>query len=189
MKTFKQFLAEVEREIYAKKLGDVPAWSPAHAEGNYKVGEITFSAKDGFGSVPNNQNVWYIGFVGMVRPSTFLSLALDDEGSQEPTSRDLEKFVDEGYAIGIPFLYINIDEEGQKLPKITGHEGRGRMRMIARVNGDEPIPVHFFLSGGMRSRHLTKDMIDEVKQGVFAERSERLVKNPVSKVWVDGREM
>ena len=56
-------------------------------------------------------------------------------------------------------------------------------------DGDEPMPAHFFLSGGMRSRHLTKDMIDEVKQGMYAERSDKLVKNPVTKVWVNQQEM
>ena len=188
MITFKQFLAE-EREIYAKKIPDAPGWSPARAEEDYKIGKITFSATSGFGSVPNNANVHYMGFVGMMKPSTFMSLALDDQGAQEETSKDLEKFVEEGYAIGIPFLYIDIDEKGEKLPKITGHEGRGRMRMVRRVNGDDPIPVHFFLRGGMRSRHLTKDMVDEVKQGVYAEGSDRLVKNPITHVYVDGKEM
>lgn len=185
--SFKKFLEE--REIYAKQIADAPDWAPAHAQSHYKIGDVIFSASDGFGSVPNNQSVWYMGFVGLMKPSTFMSLALDDDGAQEPTSRDLETFVKQGYAIGIPFLQIEIDEDGETLPKIKGHEGRGRMRMIRRVLGDVEIPVHFFLTGGMRSRHLKKDMIDEVKQGIYAERSDRLIKNPVSKVWVDGSEM
>jgi hypothetical protein len=61
--------------------------------------------------------------------------------------------------------------------------------MARRVNDDEPMPVHFFLSGGLRSRDVTADMADEVKQGVFAEKSERLVKHPVTKLYVDGRKM
>lgn len=189
MITFKQYLAEAEREIYAKKFEDAPAWSPGVAEEEYKVGKITFSGSKGFGSVPNNSNVNYMGFVGFMKPSTFLSIALDDQGQQEETSKDLEKFVDEGYAIGIPFFSIKFDPDGKTLPKITGHEGRGRMRMIRRVNGDQEIPVHFFPSGGMRSRDITKDMAEEVKQGVFAEQSDKIVKNPVSKLYVDGRSM
>jgi hypothetical protein len=187
--TFKQFLKEAEREIYAKKIEDAPAWSPAVAEEHYKVGKITFSASKGFGSVPNNANVNYMGMVVFMKPSTFMSLALDDQGAQEETSKDLEKFVEEGYAIGIPFMSIKFAEDGNTLPKITGHEGRGRMRMVRRVNGDEPIPVHLFPSGGMRSRDITADMVAEVKQGVFAEQSDRVVKNPVSKVYVDGKSM
>lgn len=184
MKTFKQFL--LEREIYASKFEDAPEWSPAVAEEHYKVGKIIFSASKGLGSVPNNQNVWYMGFVGFMKPSTFMELALSDSQMQEPTSVELEKLSKEGYAIGIPFLNISIDEQGKKLPKITGHEGRGRMRMAKRMNNDEELPVHFFLDGGMRARHLTRDMIEEVKQGIYAERSERLVSNPVSKIYVDG---
>lgn len=189
MITFKQFMAEAEREIYAKKFPDAPTWAPSHAEGEYRIGDVTFSASSGFGSVPNNANVDYMGFVGMVKPSTFMALALDDEGQQEPTSHDLEKFSKEGYAIGIPFLSIKFDEKGDELPKITGHEGRGRMRMIRRVNGDNPIPVHFFPTGGMRSRDVTRDMVDEVKQGIKSERSDTVIKNPVSKVYINGKEM
>lgn len=189
MITFKQFIREAEHEIYAKKFEDAPAWSPAVAEDEYKIGEITFSGSKGFGSVPNNANVNYMGFIVFMKPSTFMSLALDDEGAQEGTSRDLEKFMKEGYAIGIPWFSIRFAEDGNTLPKITGHEGRGRMRMIRRVLGDEPIPVHMFPTGGMRSRDITKDMVDEVKQGIFAERSDRVVKNPVSKVYVNGRGM
>jgi hypothetical protein len=189
MITFKQYLAEAEREIYAKKIEDAPAWSPAVAEEHYKIGKITFSGTSGFGSTPNNANVNYMGFIGFMKPSTFMSLALDDEGAQEETSKDLERFVEQGYAIGIPFFSIKFDPDGKTLPKITGHEGRGRMRMIRRVLGDEPIPVHFFPSGGMRSRDITKELADEVKQGVFAEQSDRLVKNPVTKLYVDGKSM
>lgn len=178
-----------EREIYASKLGDVPEWAPQHAEESYRIGDVTFSARDGLGSVPSNANVWYEGFVATMTPSTFLQLALDDEGHQEPTSRELEALVKEGYAVGIPFLSIKFDEEGNELPRITGHEGRGRMRMLRRVLGDIPVPVHFFLRDGLRSRDLTPEMTDEVKLGLFAERSDRLVRRPVVDVWVNGKKV
>jgi len=189
MITFKQFLAESERKIYAKKLGDVGAFTPAKAEDSYTVGNVTFSAKDGLGSVPHNQEVWYMGFVATMKPSMFLKIALDDEGSQVPTSKELAKLVQDGYAVGIPFLEIEFDPDGNDLPKIKGHEGRGRMRMVQDLNGDEPIPVHFFLRGGLRARNVTREMIDEVKQGVYAEKSSRLVKNPVERIWLDYSEM
>lgn len=178
-----------EREIYAKKLGDVPEWAPQHAEESYRIGDVTFSASKGLGSVPGNANVWYEGFVATMTPSTFLTLATDDQGYQEPTSKELEALVKEGYALGIPFLSIKFDEEGNELPRITGHEGRGRMRMLRRVLGDVPVPVHFFLRGGLRSRHLTPEMTDEVKLGVFAEQSNRLVRRPVVDIWVNGKKI
>ncbi len=178
-----------ERKIYAKVIEDAPEWAPQHAEDDYRIGDVTFSARDGLGSVPSNANVWYEGFVGLMTPSAFLSLALDDEGHQEPTSMELEKLVKQGYAVGIPFFHLRIDEEGNELPRVTGHEGRGRMRMLRQVLGDKPIPVHFFLTGGMRSRHLNPEMIDEVKLGLIAERSDRVVRRAVSKVWLNGKEV
>ena len=184
-----KYKVDESRTIYAKQIDDAPEWSPAHAESNYKIGKITFSASDGLGSVPSNMNVWYEGFVASMRPSTFLSVALSDDGAQEPTSRELEKLVEQGYAVGIPFLQIAFDPDGNELPRIKGHEGRGRMRMIARVNGDEPIPVHFFLRGGLRSRDLTPEMTDEVKLGIFAERSDVIIRRPVSEIWVNGKKV
>ena len=178
-------LFEEPRKIYAKKIEGAPAWSPAVAEEHYKIGDITFSATNGLGSVPNNANVWYMGFVVFMKPSTFLSLALDDEGAQESTSQALEALVREGYAVGIPFMDIKFDPQGVTLPRIMGHEGRGRMRMIRRVLGDTPIPVHMMLRDGLRARDVTRDMADEVKDGLIAEGSSRVVKRPVTKVYVD----
>lgn len=178
-----------EKEIYAKKLTDAPEWAPERAEGSYKIGDVTFSARVGLGSVPSNTNVWYEGFVATMTPSTFLQLALDDSGHQEPTSQELEKLVKQGYAVGIPFLDIKFDEQGNELPRIMGHEGRGRMRMLRRMLGDIPVPVHFLLRGGLRSRDLTPEMTDEVKLGVYAERSDRLVRRPVVDVWVNGKKV
>lgn len=178
-----------ERKIYASKISNPPDWLPQHAEGHYKIGDITFSASKGLGSVPSNANVWYEGFVATMTPSTFLSLALDDEGHQEPTSKELEALVKEGYAVGIPFLDIEFDPDGNELPRIKGHEGRGRMRMIRRVLGDIPIPVHFFLRGGMRSKDLTSEITDEVKLGIYAQGSDRIIRRPIREIWVNGKKV
>jgi len=198
MKTFKQFLGitsvrenKEDRKVYAKKIVDAPAWSPAHAEKNYRIGDITFSASDGLGSVPSNQNVWYEGFVAMVKPSVFLSLALSDDGAQEPTSIELERLIKEGYAVGIPFLSIQFSEDEDdlfSLPKIRGHEGRGRMRTIRRMLGDAPVPVHFFLRGGLRSRDITPQMIKQMKIGIISE-GKSIVKKPLETIWVNQKEV
>lgn len=187
MITFKTFLAEEEaRKIYAEKIEGAPEWSPSVAEENYRIGPITFSAGKGLGSTPVNRNIWHEGAVVFMKPSTFLKLALDDQGAQEPTSFELEDLVvKQGYAVGIPFLDIRIDEKGESLPKVTGHEGRGRMRMIRRVLGDEPIPVHLKLAGGYRSDYLYKnpEIIDEIKQGLHAQGG-GLVRRPITKIFV-----
>ena len=106
-------------------------------------------------------------------------------GTSRKTAKELDKLVDDGYAIGPPFLEVLFDEDGNELPQCQGHEGRGRMRMIRSRLGDVPIPVHIKLRGGMRSRHVTNEMIDEFKQGVYAEKSKRIVKNPTDTVWLD----
>jgi hypothetical protein len=187
MKTFKQFL--YEQEIYAKKLGAVAEFTPALAEDDYRVGEVTFSAKDGLGSVPFNQSVYYHGFVVLMKPSMFLDIVLDDEGHQDATAQKLVELVKDGYALGIPFLTVSTQpfEEDGKAPKITGHEGRGRMKAVRLINGDEPVPVHVLLGGGMRSRDLTPDLIAALKGRIQAERSPRVVNSPFEAMYVNGK--
>jgi hypothetical protein len=185
MKTFKQFLQE--EEIYAKKLGSVSEWTPDLAEGNYRVGKVTFSAKDGLGSVPFNQSVYYHGFVAFMKPSTFHTLALPDDSEQR--AKNIVKLVNDSYALGIPFLQVDFkqveDETGPAM--VTGHEGRARMAAVEMLNGDKPVPVHIFLMGGMRARHLTPEMVATVKAKLQAERSKKIVTGPFEDVYVDGK--
>lgn len=187
--TFKQWLAEEDRKIYAKQLGAVEEFNPSLAEGNYRVGEVTFSAKDGLGSVPFNQSVYYHGFVALIKPSVFLNIVLDDQGHQDGTAKEIAKLILKGYALGPPFLNVTtqpFEEEG-KAPKITGHEGRGRMKAIMMANGDNPIPVHVFLGGGMRARHLTPELIAALKGRIQVEGSSRVVNSPFEGVFVSGQ--
>jgi hypothetical protein len=190
MKTFKQFIQE-EREIYAKKLGSVPDWSPELAEGNYHVGDVTFSAKDGLGSVPFNQSVYYHGFVAMIRPSVFKQLALADES--EERAKDIAKLILNGYAVGIPFLNIDTQaaEEDTGPVKVTGHEGRARMQAIEWANGDEPVPVHIFLGGGTRARHLEGNdmLIAKIKGRLMAEGGKRIVMSPIEEMFLNGKQV
>lgn len=190
MKTFKQFLEEEEeRKIYAKQLGAVPEWSPELAEKAYHVGQVTFSAEHGLGQVPNNQSVYYFGFVVMMRPSVFLDIVLDDEGHQDGTAKEIAKLILKGYSIGPPFLEINTQpfEEDGKPPKIVGHEGRGRMKAIRMANGDELVPVHVFLKGGMRARDLTPELIAAIKGRVQVEGGTRVVDAPFMAMYVNGK--
>jgi hypothetical protein len=187
--TFKQWLAEEDRKIYAKQLGAVADFTPDLAEGDYRVGEVTFSAKDGLGSVPFNQSVYYHGFVALMKPSVFLGIVLDDEGHQDGTAKEIAKLILKGYALGPPFL--NLDtlpyETDGSAPKITGHEGRGRMKACLIANGDSPVPVHVFLQGGLRSRHLTPELIAAIKGRIQAERSTRVVNSPFEGIFVNGK--
>lgn len=184
MKTFKQFIAE---EIYAQKIVDAPEWGPAHAEKDYRIGKVTFSAAHGLGSVPFNQSVYYHGFVVEVRPSTFLRLALPHEEERVAAAKKLVQLVKEGYALGIPFLDIDLEDERFDAPKIKGHEGRGRMLAVQMLNGDSSVPVHVMLRGGMRSRHITPHHIEQLKEGVISEGPEgRFISSPFKTIYVNG---
>lgn len=185
MISFKQFLEDQDDRLkYLKKFPDAPEWSPKQAESNYRIGKVTFAAEGGLGSVPFNQSVYYHGFVAMMKPSVFMKLALPDEGQQEGTSKELEKLINDGYALGIPFLQISTQdlEDGKGPAKIKGHEGRGRMRAVMRINGDDPIPVHMFLTGGMRNRDLNSDIITDIADGVKSEDGKSIVRKPFDKV-------
>lgn len=187
--TFKQFLAEgEEREVYAKMIADAPAWSPSEAESNYKIGSITFSAADGLGSVPYNQSVYYHGFVAMMKPSVFLKLALPHGGERDEDSAKIEALVKKGYALGIPFLDLNINdlEEGTGPAKIVGHEGRARTLFVLRELGDVPFPVQFLLKGGARARDLTPEVMASMKNEILAQDKQSLVKNPFAEAFVRG---
>lgn len=189
LKSFKQFLEE--QDIHAKKITDAPAWAPKYAESSYQIGTITFSASDGLGAVPYNQSVYYHGFVGLVKPSTFLNLALPHDGQRGEDSSKIEGLVKDGYALGIPWFSLNTQavEEGTGLAKIVGHEGRARMLFIQRELGDVPVPVHFILTGGARSRDLTPEMIQSIKGGIKAEGSGTEITDPIKTAYLDGSEV
>lgn len=188
MKTFRQFL-ESEDEIYAKKFGDVPEFTPALADSNYRVGDIVFSAKDGLGSVPFNSDVYYFGYVVLMKPSVFLGAALPHEGQREESVKQITRLIDDGYAVGQPWLQVSLDDFKDRgdPPKVKGHEGRARMLTIQRRLGDAPVPVHIFLTGGMRARDLKDEMIAALKARLQAEGSKKVITSPYERMYVNGK--
>jgi hypothetical protein len=187
MKTFKQFLEQEDREIHAKQLGAVPDWAPQFAEGNYAVDDITFSAKDGLGSVPFNQSVYYHGLVAEVKPSVFFDLVLEDDG-KDGRAREIAKLILKGYAVGIPFITIDTkaaeDDDGPV--RVVGHEGRARMAAVKMSRGDKPVPIHVFLSGGTRARDLTPELIAKIKGRLQVEGGKATIMAPFDRVYVKG---
>jgi len=143
----------------------------------YKVDNV-----EGLGSVPYNQNVDYFGLRVMMKPSTFLSLALP---LNEPRSVEyIMQHMKDGGALGAPFLYVKIPadwEEGDLMrpASISGHEGRNRMLAIQKLEGDDPVEVHLLLQGGMRARHLNPDMIKELQNGMMNQSRNRYVTGPL----------
>jgi spore germination cell wall hydrolase CwlJ-like protein/DNA-binding CsgD family transcriptional regulator len=143
----------------------------------YKVDNV-----DGLGSVPLNQNVDYMGLRVMMKPSTFLELALPLE---VPRSVDyIVDYLQQGGALGAPFLDIKIPAEWEqgnfeRLARVTGHEGRNRMLAVQKLEGDDPVEVHLLFRDGVRRRHLTPDMIKELRNGMMDQSYKKYVAGPL----------
>jgi hypothetical protein len=137
--------------------------------------------KNGWGAVPNNQEVDYLGLRVMMSPKTFIDLAAPLDG--EP-SNEIFKHIQNGGKIGSPFLRIEIPEswtDGDLLmpARVVGHEGRNRMLAIEKVIGNAPIEVHLFFSQGLRNRHITDDMKKMLNKGLVKEKSKSIVRGPL----------
>lgn len=172
-----------EYRLDKEQILQLPEPSPDNFEGQYRVGEVPFDNVHGMGNVPDNQNVEYKGFVAMLTPQQFLDLALDHKGREESAS-EFKELIGEGIPLAAPFLEITLEgiEEG-KFATVVGHEGRARtlaLRSFCRegthgLTGTTKIPVHFFLRDGLRSRHITDEMIKSLSQdGIIPEAEKRL---------------
>jgi predicted chitinase len=129
------------------------------------MNEVKIDNYRGWGQTPNNQDIDYFGLRVLMKPSVFLRLALPLD---EPTSKnDIIKHLKNGGAIGAPTLYIIIPAEWEKnkftkKAKIKTHEGRNRMMAIEELYGDVPVEVHLIPEGGMRARHITPEIIQNL---------------------------
>ena len=150
-----------------------------------KLSEYKVDNVEGLGSVPYNQNVDYFGLRVMMKPSTFLDLALP---LNEPRSVEhIMQHMKNGGGLGAPFLDISIPVEWEEddftqPARITGHEGRNRMLAIQKLEGDDPVEVHLLLKNGWRARHLTPDMIKELQDGITNQSRNRYVTGPLFSV-------
>lgn len=135
----------------------------------------------GWGAVPNNQEVDYLGLRVKMSPKTFINLAapLDREPSE-----DIIKHIKNGGQIGSPFLIIEIPESWEdgdlSIPaRVVGHEGRNRMLAITKTMGNNPIEVHLFFSQGLRNRHITDEFKKTLNKGLIKEKSKSIIKGPL----------
>jgi hypothetical protein len=136
------------------------------------ISEVEIDNQQGWGSVPKNLNVDYLGLKVLMRPSTFLRLAAPLEG---PGSQAIAHHISQGGSIGAPFLDIKIpkdwfDGDFTEPARVVGHEGRNRMIAVRKVEGDDPIEVHLFFRDGLRHRHLTDEIIQQLDQQLAPER-------------------
>lgn len=113
------------------------------------AGTVRFDADSGWGNTPNGQNIDYLGFTVMMRPSVFLKLAAP---RSEPIRAGLTEAMRAGQPIAPAFLQV--DFRGGT-PRIHGHEGRSRMMAALEIQGDIPVPVQILPTGGDRARDIT----------------------------------
>ena len=144
------------------------------------LNEVRIDNENGWGNVPFNQNVDYMGLRVHMKPSLFLRLAHEMEVSR--SANDIEAHIRSGGAIGAPFFLVNIppdwfDGNMSKSAWIRGHEGRNRMQAILNAEGDQPVETHLFFSGGIRNRNLTPAIIERLNQDIISERG-KLIQGP-----------
>lgn len=151
----------------------LPAPGPSTIEDRFKVGKVAFDQRKGFGSVPNNRNVVYLGFVAEMKPSDFLKLA--HSGDRNADASKFVGFIHGRAPMGSPTLYVSVNEDefgkgGELRVRVDGHEGRARTTAFKQLEGDEMVPVHFILNGGMRARDLSEKFFSELrKNGIIRE--------------------
>jgi len=150
------------------------------------IKEYKVDNERGLGSVPYNQEIDYMGFTVLMKPSTFLKLALP---LSKPSSVDyIEKYLKDGGALGSPFLKVELPDEYKEgdftqMAKVVGHEGRNRMLAIQKVDGDDdPVEVQIFTRGDrqeFRARHLTPEIINHLNKGIRNESDTQVVTGPL----------
>jgi hypothetical protein len=138
--------------------------------------EVRIDNQTGWGEVPDNRNVDYLGLRVKVKPSVFLRLS---HSLQDEVSPDILSHIKSGGAIAAPFLDIRLpgawsDGDLSDDARVMNHEGRNRMTAILRMEGDEPIETHLFFRGGLRNRDLTPEIIERLDQSIIGQRGDRI---------------
>jgi hypothetical protein len=138
------------------------------------VNELKINNATGVGAVPYNREIDYHGLQVVMRPSMFLRLALplDQNDPEERKAIEYCKSQLDDQGIGAPFLTITMPEAWESddfslEAKVRDHDGRHRCYAILGKEGDNPIEVHLLMSGGMRRRHISDSMIENLRNGIL----------------------
>jgi len=154
-----------------------------------KISEVTIDNRKGLGATPYNQEVDYRGLRVLMKPSVFLDLAAFLPRDNRNTH--VEKAIEDGAAIGAPFLIIQIpvawfDSSDYSEPaQVVSHEGRNRMQIVQELEGNIPIETHLFFRDDIRNRDLTPKIIEALNQGMYLERTRALKRGPLFKRMVN----
>jgi hypothetical protein len=157
------------------------------------LAELKIDNVKGIGAVPYNSDVDYFGLKVLMKPSTFLALALPLQNSEQDklTIKDISQHINEP-GFGAPFLQIEIPEAWEsgdlsKPAKVYSHDGRHRMAAIIATEGDHPVEVHLFPLG-LRRRHLTPEWIRALNSELISQRRQ-YVRGPFFKEPVMNEEL
>lgn len=136
--------------------------------------EVKIDNKQGIGEVPDNNNVDYLGLRVLMRPSVFLGLASTLNREQASSVDYIKQQLAQGRGIASPWLVIDIpqawDQNNLDAPaRVVSHEGRNRMYAAMETDGDLPLEVHLFFSGGLRRRHIKPAWIAQLNQQLIAQ--------------------
>ena len=128
-------------------------------------------AEGAWGRTDYHEHPEYFGvYVKMFREK-FLRIASKlEDGLRNPA---VAKHMAAGGKIATPALYVKIPwawEKGDfsEMARVAGHEGRNRMSALREHTIENVFIVPW---DGMRARHLTKQMLEEISRAVYAESS------------------
>jgi hypothetical protein len=123
----------------------------------------------GWGAVPDNQNVDYLGMRVLMGAGTFLSLASPLSRQAASSAENIRRHLESGHTVGSPWMTIRIppewsDGDFSEPARVISHEGRNRMWAIQELVGNTPVEVHVFFAGGLRARHIQPEWINQINQ-------------------------
>lgn len=139
----------------------------------YQIKDVIFDSLKGKASIAHSADIRNVGFGAMMKPKTFLKLAVDFPGNKPENSsikilEDSKKFP--GW--GPPILYIDIDNM-----QVTGHEGRHRNVLMNKWYPNENVLVHIIVRN--KDFYIKKDLaledIKRINKGLKKEGSDNLV--------------
>lgn len=132
----------------------------------------------GWGVVPDNQNVDYLGMRVRMGAGTFLRLAAPLSRQAATSVDDIRHHLETGGKVGSPWLTIRIppewsDGDFSEPAGVISHEGRNRMWAIQELVGNQGVEVHVFFAGGLRARHIKPEWINQINQQLIPQGSTR----------------
>lgn len=141
--------------------------SPENFDGRFTIPgcPVVWDSRNGLGATGNNADIRWFGFMALMRPETFLRLALPLGTPRERSTSGLERYrILPGW--GPPMLYIDVSN--RQMIRVVGHEGRHRAIVFARLCPDALMPVAF-MPRYKRAKDMTPDVLQDIRVRMISE--------------------